>query len=130
MPGKGERADIEENEKICDEFGKAWEGAEGERYSWKAICFYKVEGGGECTPGEVTACVRVRHQEDMQTQARVRVYDLVSAARNTASRIYTCSLTYTLLYRTTQIKDNEYVNHQSQRKFTADHISSQSTPNP
>lgn len=71
VPGKGERSNIEENEKIGDEFGKARKDAEGERESWRAIRFYKVEGGGECTSGEVTACVRVRHQEDMRAQARV-----------------------------------------------------------
>lgn len=53
VPGKGERADIEDDEKIGDEFGKTWKEAEGERDSWRCICFYNAKGRAL---GEVTAC--------------------------------------------------------------------------
>ena len=69
MPGKGERAGIEDNEKIGDEFGKTRKDAEGVRESWRRICFYDTEGRA---PGEVTTCDgdRERHQ-DMRGRARV-----------------------------------------------------------
>jgi len=63
VPAKGERAGIEDDEKIGDEFGKTREDAEGERDGWRAIRFCKAEGRGECAPGEVTACERERHQD-------------------------------------------------------------------
>lgn len=69
MPGKGERAGIEDDEKIGDEFGKTRKDAEGVRESWRRICFYDMEGRA---PGEVTTCDgdRERHQ-DMRARARV-----------------------------------------------------------
>ena len=99
MPGKGERADIEDNEKIGDEFGKTWKDAEGERDSWRGICFYNAKGR---PPGEVTACDgdRERHQ-DMRALARVQAgtYDSVSGGA-AASYMHTRSIIH---YRTTQI---------------------------
>jgi hypothetical protein len=78
VPGKGERAGIEDNEKIGDEFGKTWKNAEGVRESWRCICFHDTEGRA---PGEVKACDgdRERHQ-DMRARTRVRAgtYDSVS----------------------------------------------------
>jgi hypothetical protein len=37
VPAKGQRAEIKNKEKICDEFGEAWENAEGERGSRRGM---------------------------------------------------------------------------------------------
>jgi hypothetical protein len=58
VPGERERAEIEDDENIGDQFGKTREDAEGEREGWRGIRFQ------ECTPGEeVTTCDDRRHQD-------------------------------------------------------------------
>ena len=118
MPGKGERACIEDNEKIGDEFGKTWKGAEGERDSWRGICFYKAEGRAQ---RKVTACDgdRERHQDmstsaclsQLMTRKRWRFRQLW--AHCAASHMHKRLSYTTVLYRTTQNQDKEYANHQS-----------------
>ena len=58
VPAKGERADVEDDENIGDQFGKSREEAEGEREGWRSIRFQEWE----CTSGEVTTCSERRHQ--------------------------------------------------------------------
>jgi hypothetical protein len=62
VPGKRERADIEDDENVRDQFGKTREEAEGERDGRRGIRFQEWE----CTPGEVATCNDRRHQ-DMRT---------------------------------------------------------------
>jgi hypothetical protein len=58
VPGERERAEIEDDENIGDQFGKTRQGAEGEREGWRGIRFQ------ECSSREeVMTCDDRRHQD-------------------------------------------------------------------
>lgn len=46
VPGEGERADIEDDENIGDQFGKTRQDAERERGGWRGIRFHEAERRG------------------------------------------------------------------------------------
>jgi hypothetical protein len=58
VPAKGQRAKIQKQEKIGDEFGESWQKAKGERGSWRGI----REGEAESAlNGSYEGEVRRRH---------------------------------------------------------------------